>query len=143
MTVGVDTGERREQGRLKSKEESRRVKERVLSTHGIDKSVNMRYPLESGVERGYMQVTREGERRKTKGVIEEGEKEEIREKVGEKGAGKKEASTRREGGLSRGWGTRRVANRYDYYREGHRVNRMSEARCKSSLEANMEKSKRR
>lgn len=46
--------------------------------------------------------------------------------------------TRREGGRMVGWSTRRVRNRCDYYLEGHRVNRASKARAKSSLASDVD-----
>jgi hypothetical protein len=158
--VGVDGGERREQGRgrerLKGKERRRR------STHGRGEveagsqslGVAGSYPRQTGVERGYMQVNREGERRVTKGRrrgvaseqkqdgyegasgqergMQRNKESSLRCAVSQKGAGEGEGRTERGGGVLGGWGTRRVANRYDYYREGHRVNRMSRAMCKIS-----------
>lgn len=46
--------------------------------------------------------------------------------------------TRRDGGRRVGWETRRVPNRYDYYLEGHRVNRASKARAKTSVASGVE-----
>lgn len=46
--------------------------------------------------------------------------------------------TRSDGGRRVGWETRRVPNRYDYYLEGHRVNRASKARAKTSVASGVE-----
>lgn len=131
--VGVDEGERREQGRGR-KGRGKSVKRR-RSTHGRKRKgseVELGRPRKSGLEVNTRMVNRGGERRET------GEREarEVNgkkwgEERGEAGAGKGSES-RREGGRRVGWETRRVPNRYDYYREGNRVNRMSKVRSKSS-----------
>ena len=150
----VEEGERSEQGRGVERYDNKRKRRR--STHGRGSEIGEKnrrsYPLQSGRERGYRQLTREGERKQTKGnrmVVERKETE----LVGDKGAGLKGGNgrekgtqgskrvgnqgrrTKIEGGIRKGWGTRRVPNRYDYYREGHRVNRMSKTMCKSSRES--------
>lgn len=145
VRVGVDAGERVENGEGRGKYKGKKVGRR--STHGRGKglaSPERSYGRQTGLEAGYRQVNRYGERRVTKGRRREkgvsfASDESFAEALGvsEKGAGESvrgEGSTKRGGGVLRGWGTRRVANRYDYYREGHRVNRMSKARCKSSRE---------
>ena len=130
--VGVDEGERREHGLgdVASTAPRRR------STHGLSQmgSQRARVPRRSGLETAYRQVTRRGERRATKGAVNK------TQRVGTPMAyatppaaeysarflrGYATAATQREGGRFPAWGTRRVANRYDYYREGHRVNRHS------------------
>lgn len=128
--VGVDEGERVEQGRAR-KGRGKRVKRR-RSTHGRRAGREEReraVPRKSGLEVNYGVVNREGERRETKGGMELGTHG---RKRGDVGAGKGEWETRREGGWRVGWETRTVPNRYDYYLEGHRVNRVSKVRSKSS-----------
>lgn len=130
--VGVDEGEREEQGRGR-KGRGKRVKVR-RSTHGRKEGREARergVPRKSGTEGNTGVVNRAGERRETKRE-EPGTK---RREVGEAGAGvSREMETRRVGGVMVGWKTRRVPNRYDYYLEGHRVNRVSKVRAKSSME---------
>lgn len=128
--IGVDEGERKEQG-LSRKGIGKRVNRR-RSTHGRRDSREGReraVPRKSGRETNTAVVNRAGERRETKG----GEDSELKRRVGESGAGKGERGTRRVGGAELGWKTLRVPNRYDYYLEGHRVNRVSAVRAASSL----------
>jgi hypothetical protein len=139
--VGVDEGERVEQGRAR-KGRGKRVKRR-RSTHGRRAGREEReraVPRKSGLEVNYGVVNREGKRRETKGGMGQGRS--LRR--GEAGAGSlggEEWETRREGGWRVGWETRTVPNRYDYYLEGHRVNRVSKVRSKSSREGEGENRK--
>jgi hypothetical protein len=161
--VGVDGGERREQG-YSGKLGGMNIRKvaRIRSTHGSEVLRNStvkrvegvtgvkgvtgergvsRAPRRSGVESNYRQVTMEGERRETK-KIKGMYKKHMKMWVGEKGAGKRKgvvlgeqiSATQEVCGVWEGWGTRRVANRYDRLREGHMVNRRSGARAKISVE---------
>jgi hypothetical protein len=88
-------------------------------------------PRKNGLEVNHRAINRGGERVQTKkGSLDQGEVS----MVGDGVVISKKWGTCREGGRRTGWKTRRVPNRYDYYREGHRVNRSSGTRAKCSRE---------
>lgn len=103
--VGVDSGERREAG-VGVKGRGKEVKVR-RSSHGLIR--------EEGSGRELGRPRKSGREVKYSRGKSEGEGEVMKER----------GPVRREGGRVVGWESRRVPNRYDYYREGHRVNRVS------------------
>jgi hypothetical protein len=126
--VGVDEGERIEQGRA----QKGIVVRRRISTHGMQgREAKRVLPRKSPMETSQSSRTRVGERVETK------KGESISEQAGSQINVEVTHiyGTIIEGGTRRGWGTLRVPNICDYYREGHRVNRASPTRAKSSLAA--------
>ena len=97
-----------------------------------------RRPRRTGREVGMRRVNTEGRVQKTTGRRKggEGRERKEREERGEKEERRRREKgkyeTKREKGYGRGWNTRRNENRYDYYREGHVVNRASKVMGKWS-----------
>lgn len=113
--VGVDEGERLEAGVGRRKREEEVTLRR--STHGRQKGRGGRergYPMKSGLE---VEHVRRGIGVGTTTTRQEGERK---------------RETRGEGGRRCGWGTLLVPNRYNYFLEGHRVNRISPSIASSS-----------
>jgi hypothetical protein len=135
VLVGVDDGELREQGRDRGGIRSE-VRGR-LSTHGT---------VSRGEGHGALRFAQGRKnsrevnvrRRSLGGVRGEslGASQSVWE-VGSMGGQRSSAGgkTILDGGRRFGWDTRRVPNRYDYYLEGHGINRASPGRAKSSLES--------
>jgi hypothetical protein len=129
--VCVDGGDRKEQGREST---GRKVKSR-MSTHQRQDIVK-EYKLDGGRMRprksGYRVNHRSRDINGNRIETKMGRVHPI-EKVGDAGAGEVGWGTRRDGGRRMGWGTRRVPNRYDYFMEGHTINRYSTRRAKHSV----------
>lgn len=134
--VGVDEGERLESGVGRRKREGAVTLR--LSSHGRRSERDSReraYPRKSGleVEHSRMGVCSGGGER----VGEDGregsvEKRRTRSKGNRKRESLSKRTTRGEGGRMCGWGTILVPNRYNYFLEGHRVNRISPSLAASS-----------
>jgi NADH-quinone oxidoreductase subunit G len=126
--VGRDDGERKEKGR---RVEQRGKVKGLWSTHGRNgrSDVDRRRPRNSGCEEANRRVNREGKGQRTLG------KGERREEVGERPRnGVEEYETCETTERRKGWNTRNMENRYDYYREGNRRNRVSKKRGECSKE---------
>ena len=130
VLVGVDDGEWKEQGRGGRSKRSRVVKGR-RSTHEFKALGEDVVGLKNGLEVSVRARSREGVVRDSMGAASAGNVDEC---VGSVVGGVVEEATTSPGGRMIGWDTRRVPNRYDYYLEGHRINRVSQQRAKSSLD---------
>jgi len=168
VLIGVDEGERMENGRssFQALSERKKGKIRVLfnshapgNLEGREESRERRIPRKTGVESDQRRVNREGKGRWTSGVGSLPKKD---RKVG-KEAGEKDwtenltdpyesGSEADEFHLKRGtsgvstlggvWNDMRRPDRYDYYREGHSINRASKVMAKASRDQGSAKGKR-
>lgn len=155
--IGIDEGERRENGRVSLRERTEKAKgELVGRIHSHAPVVEegeyrgeRRLPRKTWVETDHRRTTREGKGVWTTGVgtrpsgegVERGTEgrwnEEERSDPIKGGSREEEERTRKRAtrgvkGREATWNERRRPDRYDAYREGHAVNRVSEVMAKTS-----------
>lgn len=172
VRVGVDEGERRENGRVSMRDRREKKEGKVgcmMNSHapvtegreGGEERGERRLPRKTPVESDQRRTNREGKGVWTTGVgrvpsqagrKKEGKKErrwDMEERSDPRGRRTKEERERTKGRQTNGvktleatWNDRRRPDRYDYYREGHARNRASKVMAKASLAANEGSSKK-
>jgi len=159
VVVGVDDGERRENGRASLSDLGGKKQGSVacvMSSHAPTRSggeadgVERMIPRRTGVESDQRMVNREGKARWTTGVGSvpkrksntEGMGVSVRSDRSDAFEGEEvRVMGNRQGRVTRGlvtldglWNEMRRPDRYDYYREGHAINRVSKVMAKCSVE---------
>jgi hypothetical protein len=158
VRIGVDEGERREQGRASWGQRSEAKGGKVVarrSSHaprtsqgGEERSdLSLRVPRKTPIESDQRRTNREGKAVWTTGVgatpsvgsettrraVGEERSDPIRNHTEEDRERTRRRETKRGSTLDSTWNERRRPDRYDYYREGHSINRVSKVMAKTSM----------